>query len=267
MESVFEILPGEYTIGDDSVPNAIPKHRHRLQVPLWIDAAPVTWAHYEVFVAAGGYQKPELWMDSNGQEFPNALPNSVDQRCRDLLVHAERFRSSVWPMAIASRQQPLTGITWFEASAITRFFGARLPFEMEWEIAMQGSWKGDHRGPRLFNARQALPNSPWSGFPRSASGCVYVLGALQEWTADAFSSTYWRADLDRPGIPWSLSTGHTMVTVRGAAPDALHRHVSYRVGDAPQVTTSHRGFRRMWEMRPDIEVAAAVWRMEKCASD
>jgi len=262
MPAVAEIPAGEFDIGDESIPNAAPRHRRRLSRSVWIDAGPVTWAHFEAFVAAGGYRSAQLWTGSAGEisQMPS-LP--VDQRCRTLLDETEPFRRSLSTTGKLSREQPLTGLTWFEAQAVARFYGARLPFEVEWEIAMAESERPASRA-EASHPESNRTSGTHSGLPAALAtskyGCALCYGFLQEWTADAFSSRYWRADFDRPGTPFLAQAAGGGVTVRGSAADEIYHHPSFRFSQDPATTSGCRSFRRVWDQRPSARLVEPGWR-------
>jgi len=54
---------GTYSIGNDSIPQAGPRHQVSLN-EFWIDAFAVSLAHLEVFIASGGYFESRWWSDS-----------------------------------------------------------------------------------------------------------------------------------------------------------------------------------------------------------
>jgi formylglycine-generating enzyme required for sulfatase activity len=219
-----QIPAGEYPIGDDSIPNATPRHRRALQT-FWIDAEPVTWAHFELFLTAGGFADETLWVDAEANALPDSRPGSIDAHHRQLL---SAFRAAERKDPGPLRDRPATGLSWYEAAAVARFFGARLPFEVEWEAAMN----------------VAAPS--------------YV-GRLQEWTADGFAPRYWRADFDRVGVPW-VAGGPAHVVVRGAAPEDLYHHVCFRFGADPASRHPHRAFRRAWDAEPTETQLFGGWR-------
>jgi formylglycine-generating enzyme required for sulfatase activity len=223
MMSVVHVPAGEYEIGDESIPNASPRHRRRLG-EFWIDARPVSWAHFEGFVAGGGFEDDALWIDAG------ARPTSIDQRHKQLLPREGFLRiGGVFQLA-SIRDLPITGLTWFEAVAVARFYGARLAFETEWEAAMSLN-----------------------------SGCLPTIGFLQEWAADVFTPRYWRADFESAGVPWQAGTDGE-VTVRGVAPEDLYHHVSLRVGRPPDSNHPYRGFRRVWNRAPEESQIIASWK-------
>lgn len=247
MCSVVEIFAGEFEIGDDLIPNASPRHRRRLRQSIWIDVDPITWAHFEVFVAAGGYRRHELWIDDAGMPLPCQRDQSVDSRCRAILNQAELTSRLLSDLAPTGRERPLTGVNWFEARAIASFYGARLPFEIEWEIAMRESYqKADLSSPLKSSTNRLC--------------CHSCVGLLQEWVGDAFAPKYWRSDFDRVGIPWSATLPESPVVVRGSSADDLIQHISCRRGTSPAESYEFRSFRRVWDQPPIADLTIPKWR-------
>ena len=232
MFEVIEIPPGQYLIGDESIPNAGPQHRRKLTQSVWIDARPVSWEHFECFVQAGGYS-PELLKGK-----------SVDQRMRQLIDQFDEINPPRGNSSESALSQPITGLTWFEAAKLAEFYRARLPYEIEWEIVNAGSLKGG----------AAVTDRPGRG------GFAMLIGSLQEWTLDAFSKAYWRADFDKRGVAWNQKLAGTDVAIRGAGPDDMFRHVSYRFASSPDDGHIHRGFRRVWESRPTKAEIVPSWK-------
>ncbi|HEY2738407.1 MAG TPA: SUMF1/EgtB/PvdO family nonheme iron enzyme [Thermoanaerobaculia bacterium] len=162
-----------------------------LYVPAFaIDRCMVSNRDYARFIADGGYRRPELWrpegfewLATEGIERPSYWEN-------------ERFNAP---------GQPVTGVSFHEASAYATWAGGRLPTEAEWERAARGGdgrtypWGDEapdaehaHFAPGFvvehFStiAVDALPkgDSPW--------GCRQMSGNLFEWCVDFFH-------LDTPG--------------------------------------------------------------------
>lgn len=81
----------------------------------WIDRHPVTYGEYRAFIEAGGYQQPEYWT-AEGWDWVKS--NEITQ-----------------PLYSGKADQPVCGVSWYEADAYARFVGKRLPSEAEWEKA------------------------------------------------------------------------------------------------------------------------------------
>ena len=250
-DMIATVLPGDYVIGSSLIPHAGPEHRRRVTDKFWIDAIPLSWADYEIFVAAAGYRREEFWIEAIEAGRMELLESSVDFRIRQLLEGVVDFCDTVRLSSEQQRLTPLTGINWFEACAICRFFEARLPFEIEWEAAMQSS---DLELGRSYRDH-------WAAFPTSAAGCKNLVGKIQEWTADAFHQQYWVADFAQRGRKWDSAKDQNGVCVRGASPRDLYQHISYRTGRLPEESDWFRGFRRVWDAEPPAETVATRWRV------
>ncbi|PAY16345.1 hypothetical protein CKO51_27215 [Rhodopirellula sp. SM50] len=237
-----KISAGRYEIGCYNIPNASPVHSRDFG-DFWIDCFPVTFAHFEKFVASGGYFSDQLWMDSDTNRSDRLPQQSVDQRCNELNSHVVSIHRMFKQDRLRSDEIPLVGLTWMEAAAVCRFFDARLPFEWEWEVAMK---------PQAVPGNNHSSDSVWNGCPVSRWGCVITVGTLQEWTAGPFTRRYWRAaDENKPEF-WSQQCRYG-VSMRGAAKGDLHSDYRFRRSTPPDTASSQLGFRRLWETRPSHE--------------
>jgi gamma-glutamyl hercynylcysteine S-oxide synthase len=82
-------------------------------------------------------------------------------------------------------------VSWFEADALARAHGARLPTELEWEKAATWDQETDEARTDLRHANldQALLGpAPAGAYPDAASPCgaLGMLGDVWEWTASDF---------------------------------------------------------------------------------
>lgn len=211
------ILPaGNYLIGNDGIPNAGPRHARRFLTDVVIEKEIVTWQAFETFVSSGGYADTGLWRSLAGPTFPeSALVESVDDRCEAVRSMTIAAAPPVWPKP--RKDLPLIGLTWFEASAFCRFYGARLPFESEWEVAMSRS----------------------------------LLGAIraQEWCLDGYADRYWRADSNIRGSEWR--SGKKVVFRGHHLGEPALGPSSRRPIDPSSGGPIGRGFRRVWERKPN----------------
>ncbi len=197
------IPAGEFEMGADLSAFAYDNERplHRVYVQAFrIDRYPVTNAEYAEFIEAGGYDARALW-DAEGwawkQETKTECPlywsrpePGAPWRVREM------FEERELPL-----DHPVTGVSWYEASAYSRFAGKRLPSEAEWEKA--ASWDAASLGKRRFSwgdqkARPELANfdnnhwrtTPVASLPegKSAYGCFDMTGNVWEWTATVFAA-------------------------------------------------------------------------------
>ncbi len=101
---------------------------------------PVTVGEFLAFVEAGGYERPEYWL-SDGW---------AARRQHGWLAPLYWERASVgWSLFTLRGMRPLDPtepvchVSFFEADAYSRWAGARLPTEFEWETAAKGDIQGN----------------------------------------------------------------------------------------------------------------------------
>ncbi len=242
LSTVTHVMAGTYAIGSNSVPNASPQHQRALR-SYWIDKMPVSFGHFERFVAGGGYDDSSLWTDT--LESPSI--SSIDKRCDELKEQAIAAARLFREKPTRSVDIPLVGVSWSEATAIARYAGGRLAFECEWEVAMQRSVRR-HLSKDDCSASSLIAKC-WQHAPQSDWGCVVSTGVLQEWTADAFSPVYWRADSDQHGRAWTPGQMYG-VSLRGSCFSDMHKDHRFRRSADPHERHPARGFRRVWDSEP-----------------
>jgi ergothioneine biosynthesis protein EgtB len=118
------------------------------------------------FIADGGYRTPALWM-SDGWATVQA------QGWTAPLYWTERD-GAWWQMGLGGLQPldpnaPLRHISWYEADAIARWAGGRLPTEAEWEVASALPEMGEMTGHVWQWTESAY--RPYPGY-RPAAGAV-----------------------------------------------------------------------------------------------
>jgi len=216
-------------------------------------AYPLTVAQYKPFVDQGGYREDRHWSEAG-------------RRLRD----REDWREPrYWDNpALTVTDQPVVGISWYEAEAychwlnecLSRGVAVRLPTEAEWEWAARGPqnrrypWGDQWEAGRCTGSEAGIGGASAVGsFPGGAAGwwravrvdseTVHDLaGSVWEWTASEYSRNYagaqrsvLNADADPDGLrtlrggSWSSGPGE----LRAAA----------RQADRPEVRRSDLGFR------------------------
>lgn len=148
-----------------------------------IGETPVTNAEFASFVQ-NGYGDRTLWSDE-GWAWREATS-----------VKTPRFWDDPDWKAYLGPDQPIVGVSWYEAEAFARSIGMRLPTEAEWERAARGDeglrypwgngWIAEnahHRG----GDRHTLPVKSLPG-NRSPFGLYDCAGNVWEWCADQFEA-------------------------------------------------------------------------------
>ena len=166
---------GVCVIGDDGLAgfaydNEGPRHKVLLE-PFRLARRLVTCGEYLAFIEAGGYRDPTLWMSDgwahvqrHGWTAPLYWVQSAEG-WQVFTLHGLR------PLDL---QAPVGHLSWYEADALARFAGQRLPTEAEWEVAVVAG-----------NARQELAATHSEYFEPHAGGMQFF-GALWQWTASPY---------------------------------------------------------------------------------
>jgi ergothioneine biosynthesis protein EgtB len=109
--------------------NESPRHAVLLR-PFELATSLVTNADWLSFMAAGGYERPELWMSEGW-----ALVRTQGWRAPEYWQEKE---GDWWAFGLdglrpVQPDEAAVHVSWFEADAFARWAGARLPQESEWE--------------------------------------------------------------------------------------------------------------------------------------
>ena len=231
-----EVPAGTFRMGTDPPEGSAPEQpaREVRTGALRIDLLPVTVSQFARFVASG-YRDRAVWSDA-GWAFREELG-----------LERPRFWGEEQWAAYLHPNQPVVGVSWFEAEAYARFSGRRLPSEAEWEHAARGEggrrypWGADwdpHRAAHRGGPRHTLPVGC---FPagRSPHGLWDAAGNVWEWTADAWDAeAYTRAQRLAPA-------SGALRAARGGAWNALPAQLRCANRNAwpPEARYSNLGFR------------------------
>ena len=171
-------------MGDDAGrPDEAPVHEVRVAA-FALGATAVTNEEYARFLAAG-LAAPPPWWGKAGFDHP---------------------------------QQPVVGVSWFDAQACAAWFGCRLPTEAEWEFATRddGRWAPP-------DVPAAALDGPWLVGLGSANGLgLFDLGtAVHEWCADWYDAGFY--DVSPRDHPRGPADG----TRRASRGGSWRHHVRY----------------------------------------
>jgi len=209
---VVEIGAGWFWMGRDDGPSA-ERPRHRVFTDAFaIGRGPVTNREYARYLDATAAPPPPWWTDP-------------------------RF---------GQPEQPVVGVSWFEAVAYCRWLGPtwRLPTEAEWEKAARGGldgarfpWGDDRPASTSFD-RPAIA----AATPANLLGLVGLSGVCHEWCSDWEDDAYYAVSPELN--PTGPATGTRRVSRGGA-----WRHqdpwspVAHRSSLPPERRYSDYGFR------------------------
>ena len=145
-----------------------PRHRAFL-TPHQLAGRRVTNREWREFIADGGYKTPALWL-SEGWDWVR----------REAIEAPLYWREDETEFTLAGRREidlaaPVAHVSYFEADAFSRWAGARLPTEAEWEDFAASA------DPLIGNQL----DEPGAVVPRPGGG---IFGDVWEWTQSAFAS-------------------------------------------------------------------------------
>jgi formylglycine-generating enzyme required for sulfatase activity len=191
---------------------------------------PVTVQEYKKFIEEGGYEKEDYWGETGG--------------------FGEFKEPWNWEEQQSHGNRPVTGVSWWEASAYCKWAKGRLPTEAEWERAARGThenakypWGNDPIDETRANYESKVGRpTPVGLYPKGATteGVDDMLGNVLEWCLDWFGD-YPKAHVENPKGPQSGSRR----VLRGGSWDVVPSivRVSDRDHYPPEVRDDVIGFR------------------------
>lgn len=238
----FVYVPaGPFQMGSNDYSDEQPIHTMPVEA-FWLGKTPVTNAQFRPFVEGGGYTNQAFWTTAGWQ-----------WRSRRKIRHPRYWSDNYWN----TPQQPVIGVSWYEATAYTIWLGQttgqtmRLPTEAEWEKATRGGdgrvypWGNtDPDKSRCNFADQEGKTTPVGNYPAGASpyGALDMAGNVWEWIGTQWLDNYVNyatvvcQEKEGSGLR-SLrggSWGHPARNLRAAnrrkyEPDHQSYHVGFRV--------------------------------------
>jgi gamma-glutamyl hercynylcysteine S-oxide synthase len=161
--------------------------RHAAEVaPFRIGRTPVTNATWLTFTEGGGYERRTLWSEeawSWKEQYDITHP----------LHWTDGHEWRMGRLEPLDPDKPVVHVSWFEADAFARAYGARLPTEHEWEKAATWDQQAHRiRPPSPYAAnldQRSFGTHPVGAYPQGASPCgaLGMLGDVWEWTSTDFT--------------------------------------------------------------------------------
>ncbi|NCO95896.1 MAG: hypothetical protein COZ06_00625 [Armatimonadetes bacterium CG_4_10_14_3_um_filter_66_18] len=178
------IPAGTFSMGQEGV--TTPVHQQTV-AGFWLYRSEVTNAQYGQFMQATGHAAPYFW---NNSTFNGA-------------------------------QQPIVGVTWFDAKAYAEWAGSRLPTEAEWEYAARGGQQFEY-ATSTGQLSHDLANyddyydkagvdqwyyaSPVGSFPANPFGVYDMSGNVWEWCSSIYMSYPYSATDGRENMQNTFSS-------------------------------------------------------------
>ncbi len=157
--------------------NETPRHRAFAR-PFEIGSRPATYGDFLAFMDDDGYSRPELWL-SMGWDWVQG-----GQRRAPLYWRRQGdrwFNHTLQGLVEIDSHTPVCHLSFFEADAFARWSGARLPSELEWELAARA-----RRAPIAGNFANRGAFHPLPQTSPALDEPAQMYGDVWEWTQSAY---------------------------------------------------------------------------------
>ena len=163
--------------GGFSFDNERPRHKVYLP-PFELGSRLVTVHEMKAFIDSRGYETPSLWL-SDGIEFVR----NTEIRAP---LHARMEGGAFILFTLDGEREardadPVAHLSYYEADALARFLGARLPTEFEWEVAVSGT-------PVSGNLLEQGALTPLAADSTTRTTPAQLFGDVWEWTSSSYEA-------------------------------------------------------------------------------
>jgi eukaryotic-like serine/threonine-protein kinase len=195
-----------------------------------IDRYEVTNRQFRAFVDRGGYRMREYWKEAFTRD-GRTLP--WDEAMRAFRDSTGRPGPSTWidgEYPGGHDDDPVGGVSWFEAAAYAEFAGKRLPTIYHWQRAASPGWFSEILEFSNFHGTGPAPVGSNRGL--GAYGTLDMAGNVKEWCSNevsgkrftrggAWNQAVWMfSELDGRS-PWDRSKENGFRCMRDGAPDPV----------------------------------------------
>jgi len=197
MDNMILIPSGVFVMGSDQGKFYEGPPRKVFLKSYYIDKYEVTNELFQRFVNEGGYKDPKYW-SPEGWQWKESSRISYPG-----FWYGKEYRKDPFGWDYHKPEQPVAGLSWYEADAFCRWAGKRLPTEAEWEKAARGvdgrsyPWGNDPASCSYANygGCQRFP-TPVGSYEKGKSpyGLYDMAGNVWEWVDDWFSVDYFSQD-------------------------------------------------------------------------
>ena len=257
-DGMVNIEGGLFLLGHDgrefSFDNEKPSHQVFVQ-DFAIDRVPVTSGEYIEFMLDGGYTDFRWWFSEAWQ--------SIHQEGWQAPLYWE-LHGDEWMIRdfsglhrVADKaDEPVTHVSFYEASAFAKWSGKRLPTEAEWERtarfqtgeATQARFPWGDEDPDVSRANlfenELWGVAPTGSFPegKSGDGCYQMIGDVWEWTtSDYVPYPGFKPEFDEYNDKWFV--GQKVLRGGSYATPQYHIRSTYRNFFHPNERWMISGFR------------------------
>jgi formylglycine-generating enzyme required for sulfatase activity len=193
-EKVVKEFYGTATVSPRMYFMECPEHKVKVRA-FRISKYEVTNQEFKEFVSDGGYERKEFWKELIVMPNINTNYTGMD-RIRLFKDTTGKFGPATWEngsFPVGKENNPVEGVSWYEAVAYCRWRKLRLPSETEWEYAARGNdkrrfpWGNDPSAASKWSEGDHT-SKPVGSVPedRSPMGLLDMGGNVWEWTSDAW---------------------------------------------------------------------------------
>jgi ergothioneine biosynthesis protein EgtB len=162
--------------------NESPRHQVWIE-PFEIASRPVSHGDFLLFIADGGYQRPELWLSAGW--------DTVQSRAWQAPLYWTQETGQWYTFTLHGRvpvdpNTPICHLSFYEAEAYARWANARLPTEAEWEVAAQ---QADASQGNFLESRamHPMPHAEVDFATSQPAPLRKMYGDVWEWTRSEYA--------------------------------------------------------------------------------